>query len=161
MCFWVIIPGFNIVEACLLIVIVASISERILFSDRLCQAARGGDKFPPAVIDIAYHLVAVTVKDSNNSILEIPDIIIGCSIVQESNEALGVIAEPKPLVNFWFAQTSGRGPEKYHRIARPATGQPVLLGCWRLTVILTLSYISPYKILLRIIDQFLLPYYWL
>ena len=64
-----------------------------LEADGVRQAARGGNQFSPAVIHIAYHLVAVAVKNSSDIILEVPDVVIGCSVIQEPNEVFGIIAE--------------------------------------------------------------------
>ena len=64
-----------------------------LDADGILQTVGDGNQFIPAVIHITHHLVAVVVKDSYDVILEIPDLIIGCSVIQEPNEALGVIVE--------------------------------------------------------------------
>lgn len=67
-----------------------------LDADGILQTVGDGNQFIPAVIHITHHLVAVSVKNSSDIILEVLDVVIGCSIVQESNEAFGVIVNENP-----------------------------------------------------------------
>ena len=91
--FRVIISALQVVEACFLVIVITTIAEWILEADGVRQAARGGNQFSPTVIHIAYHLVAIAVKNPSDIILEVPDVVIGCSVIQEPNEVFGIIAE--------------------------------------------------------------------
>lgn len=62
-------------------------------ADDIRQTAGAGNQFTSVVIHIAHHLVAIAAKDSSDFILKVPNVVIGCSIVQKSNEAFDVIAE--------------------------------------------------------------------
>lgn len=64
-----------------------------LDADGILQTVGDGNQFIPAVIHITHHLVAVSVKNSSDIILEVPDVVIGCSVIQEPNEVFGIIAE--------------------------------------------------------------------
>ena len=62
-------------------------------ADGIRQTAGAGNQFTSVVIHIAHHLIAIAAKDSSDIILEVPDVVIGCSVIQEPNEVFGIIAE--------------------------------------------------------------------
>lgn len=62
-------------------------------ADGIRQTTGARNQFTSVVIHIAHHLVAIAVKNPSDIILEVPDVVIGCSVIQEPNEVFGIIAE--------------------------------------------------------------------
>ena len=100
----IVIAGLQIVPLRLGIVDVATVTERLVVLQSVCQGARRGDDLPPTVIGVFYHGIAAAVNQFYDIVLGVADVVVGgegtsavCRIVYRNNAAACIIAETKDL----------------------------------------------------------------
>ena len=100
----IVIAGLQIVPLRLGIVDVATVTERLVVLQSVCQGARRGDDLPPTVIGVFYHGIAAAVNQFYNVILSVAYVVVGGEaraviggIVYRNDVAACIIAETKDL----------------------------------------------------------------
>ena len=96
----IIVAALEIVPASFVVVNIAAITERLICTTRVCQAARCGNELAPTVIGIFYHGIPAAVNQFDDIPLRIAEIVVdiaraGAHLVNYSHKvARCVIGEP-------------------------------------------------------------------
>ena len=100
--FGIVVPGLEVVEACLLVVNVPPVAEGVQHAQCGCQGARAAELPAPAVIAVFYHGVSAAVNDLDNVPLAVPQVIvldrfISLFVFYHRHLASSVIGEPQRI----------------------------------------------------------------
>jgi len=73
----VIISALQVVKACLFVIDIASVAERVVFAERGCKAAGGCGNLAPAVVAVGDNCGAAGVQNGDDITLQVGQVITG------------------------------------------------------------------------------------
>ena len=76
-----VISGGQIIQFCLIVVDIATIAQRIVYTEGGCHCAGGAQKVAPGIVNIAYHLFTRAIQNADYITLNVGNIIVDSIII--------------------------------------------------------------------------------
>ena len=90
----IVVPCHQVIEPCFGVVVVASVTEGVICTQRACQGADGGDQLAPRIVSIFYHTVPAAVHKADYVVLAVSEVEVLCSVVIDADYiVIRIIAE--------------------------------------------------------------------
>ena len=87
----IVVPAADIVQACLLVPVVAAVAEGVALADRAGQASSGADGLAPGVIPVLYYQCSGIVNDAGDVVLGITDVVVSVAARRHADQLPGGI----------------------------------------------------------------------